>query len=230
VGSLIADNVDGIGSFLKGAGWALLPLLLMPFLNLLFPKQKFLSSVSDALVRLIDTVNHKAGEIVKWALPIMVLTVAFGVFARSIFGLAWTKLFESAIYLHVSVIMLGAAATLLAGQHVRVDIFHVRMSRRKKALTDFCGFFLLMVPVCLIILWYTQPTLNNSWMDLETSPEADGIRGVFLLKTTISLFALMMLAQGLAIAIRAANVLSDKSEPERPTDIDPLFPDNESPS
>jgi len=40
----------------------------------------------------------------------------------------------------------------------------------------------------------------------------------------------MMLAQGLAIAIRAANVLSDKSEPERPTDIDPLFPDNESPS
>ncbi|MBC6411720.1 MAG: TRAP transporter small permease subunit [Hyphomonadaceae bacterium] len=179
-------------------------------------------------MRLIDTLNYTLGEIIKWALPLLVLSVAFSVFALSIFGLSWTKLFESAQYLHSSVIMCGAAATLLAGQHVRVDIFHARMSPEQRALIDFCGFYALLLPVCLTILWNSGSFIALSWRIFEGSAEADGIRGEFLLKTLIPLFGLFMIMQGMAIALRAAFLMGGHPCPERPGDVRPLFGQQES--
>jgi len=222
-----ADFVSNLGAFLKGAGWVFLPLLALPVIRLLTKDNGFIASLSRQLIRTIDSFNHLAGEIMKWALPILVLTVAFGVFADSIFGLTWTKLEESAKYLHASVIMLGAGAALLAGQHVRVDIFHTRMNPVQKARIDLYGYFILLMPVCLILLWNAQGTTSTTWANLEGSAEADGIHGVFLLKTLIPAFCIMMLIQGLAIALRAAMVIKGEIEPVRPPLIKPLFPEKE---
>ncbi len=219
--------LDFAGQFLKGAGWALIPLMALPFLTLIAKRNAFLSEVSTHLIRIIDQISYFIGEQVKWALPVLVLSVAFSVFTLSIFGLSWTKLFESAEYLHATTIMLGAAATLLAGQHVRVDIFHARMPPKKKALTDLCGFYILLMPVCLLLLWNSHSFINFAWMSLEGSAEADGIKGEYLLKTTIPIFCIMMLAQGLSIALRAAKVLAGLNEPETPPNTPPLFPEAE---
>ncbi|MEP1231505.1 MAG: TRAP transporter small permease subunit, partial [Litorimonas sp.] len=160
---------------------------------------------------------------VKWLLPALVLSVAFTVFALSIFGQSWTKLFESAEYMHAMVIMLGASATLLAGQHVRVDIFHTNMRAKTRALVDFVGFYALLLPVCLIILWNSQSFANFAWKTMEASAESDGIAGVYLLKTLIPIFAVMMIGQGLAISLRAAMCLCGQNRPDRPPRIPKLF-------
>ncbi len=211
------------GAFLKGVGWVALPILALPALRLLTPNNKAIISISDQVITLTDGFCNTIGEWIKWALPLLVLTVAFGVFADSIFGLSWTKLDESAKYLHAGTIMLGAAAALLAGQHVRVDIFHSRMSPHQKARIDLWGFFVLLMPVCLVLLWSAQGNTRGAWSNFEGSAEADGIRGVFLLKSLIPAFCLMMLIQGLAIALRAAALLSGQTLPERPPLIEPLF-------
>lgn len=220
--------VDIAGSALKGIGWAALPLLLLPALYVIAPGLRGFKPLCDTLIQLIDDVSHGVGEVIKWALPLLVLSVAFGVFALSIFGVSWTKLFESATYFHAAVIMLGSAATLLAGQHVRVDVFHDTMSQRKRAWVDFIGFYVLLAPVCLIILWDSQSFVHFAWRIFEGSSEADGIQGVFLLKTLIPIFALMMTAQALAIALRAAMCLNGQGRPARPPGISQLFaPDDE---
>jgi len=215
------------GAFLKGAGWVMLPLLLLPFIRLLTGPTSFFGKLSDHIIQIIDAISNAIGEVAKWALPILVLTMAFGVFADSIFGLSWTKLGESAIYLHVATIMLGAAAALLAGQHVRVDIFHARMKPSQKARIDLIGYYVLLMPACLLILWASQSATGQAWTGLEGSQEADGIKGVFLLKTAIPIFCVMMLMQGLAICLRACAVMRGESEPERPNLIGPLFPESE---
>ena len=222
-----AELVSNAGLFLKGAGWVALPLLALPVIRLLSAQGKFWANLSDHLITLIDSFNHRVGEVFRWALPLLVLSVAFGVFADSIFGMSWTKLEESAVYLHVSVIMLGSAAALLAGQHVRVDVFHTRMTPKQKARTDLIGFYILLMPASLLILWVSQSRLKSSWTILEGSLEADGIHGVFLLKSSISLFCILMLMQALAIALRAAAVLRDEDVPKRPANIPPLFPQSE---
>ena len=210
------EIIANLGTALQAIGWVFLPVVFLPLIYLFLPNIKLLRSISRAIIRTIDSLSYGIGEIVKWLLPILVLTVAFTVFALSIFGQSWTKLFESADYLHASVIMLGAAATLLAGQHVRVDVLHTRMSAKARALVDFIGFYALLAPVCLIVLWNSQSFVSFAWRIFEGSSEADGIRGEYLLKTLIPIFAVMMILQGLAIALRAAMCLCGQTRPERP--------------
>lgn len=212
-----------IAGSLQAIGWAFLPFLAWPILHLIAPQNTFVKSVSEGLISLIDGIAFRLGEITKWLLPILVLSVAASVFALSIFGMTTTKWLESAKYFQALIIMLGAAATLLAGQHVRVDIFHGRMTDRGKARVDLMGFYLLLAPACILLTWNAQSFVSVAWSIREGSSEADGIRGVFILKTLIPIFAISMLAQGLAIAIRAAMCLSGQSRPERPEGVPPFF-------
>jgi TRAP-type mannitol/chloroaromatic compound transport system permease small subunit len=210
------------GDVIKAVGWAFLPALVIPALYLLVPAP-WLGSFTRALIRAIDSTIFALGEIVKWALPLLVISVAASVFALSIFGTATVKWLESAFYFQAIIITLGAAATLLAGQHVRVDIFHERMGTKARARVDLLGFYLLLTPVCLLILWNSQTFVGFAWMTLEGSTESNGIRGVFLLKTLIPIFAITLIMQGLAIALRAAMALNGEDRPERPKGVVPFF-------
>ena len=219
--------IDKLGAAFQAIGYAFLPLLLLPTIYLLLPNIKYLRPFSNAFIRTIDSFSYTIGELTKWLLPLLVLTIAFSVFALSIFGQSWTKLFESAEYFHAITIMLGAAATLLARQHVRVDVLHTHMNAKARALVDFIGFYALLLPVCLIILWNSQSFISFAWRIFEGSAEADGIRGEYLLKTLIPIFAVMMIMQGLAIALRAAMCLNGQSRPSRPPHTPKFFKQQE---
>lgn len=212
-----------IAGILKAIGWAFLPVLIWPVIHLFFYKNQWVTSISEHFISLIDLISFHLGEIVKWLLPLLVLSVAASVFALSIFGVTTTKWLESAKYFQAVIIMLGAGATLLAGQHVRVDIFHTRMSDLGKARVDLIGFYVLLMPVCLLLIWNSQSFVSIAWSIQEGSTESDGIRGIYLLKTLIPLFALTMLLQGFAIAVRASMCLSGQIRPGRPKGVPPFF-------
>lgn len=210
------------GDVIKAIGWAFLPLLVLPVLYLVMPTA-WLRRLTHALIRTIDSLIFALGEAVKWTLPLLVISVAASVFALSIFGTATVKWLESAFYFQAIMITLGAAATLLAGQHVRVDVFHERMGTKARARVDLVGFYLLLAPVCLLIIWNSQTFVGFAWMTLEGSTESNGIRGVFLLKTLIPVFAITLIMQGLAIALRAAMALNGEARPPRPKGVAPFF-------
>ena len=212
-----------VGGILQAIGWAFLPLLVWPIIHLIFGKTGFVKGVSEALISLIDSLTFWLGEGAKWLLPLLVISVAASVFALSIFGVTTTKWLESAKYFQALIIMLGAAATLLAGQHVRVDIFFSRMSETGKARVDLFGFYLLLAPVCILLIWNAQSFISFAWAIREGSGEADGIRGVYILKTLIPIFAITMLTQSLSIATRAAMALSGQTRPARPEGVPPFF-------
>jgi TRAP-type mannitol/chloroaromatic compound transport system permease small subunit len=58
-----------------------------------------------------------------------------------------------------------------------------------------------------LLLWFALPYVTRSWAIFERSRETSGIPAVFLLKTLILLFVLLMLLQGISQAIRAAHTL-----------------------
>jgi len=212
-----------IGGIIQAIGWAFLPALAWPIMHLLFGHREGVRRFSESLISLIDQLTFWLGEATKWLLPILVLSVAVSVFALSIFGVTTTKWLESAQYFQAIIIMLGAGATLLAGQHVRVDIFHTRMTDKGKARVDLIGYLLLLTPVCILLIWNAQSFVSFAWNIKEGSGEADGIRGVYILKMLIPVFALTILVQGLAIATRAAMCLSGQTRPDRPKGVPPFF-------
>lgn len=220
------EHLSILGSMLQAIGWVFLPFLILPVLHLLFGKSQFLDDFQTTLIKLIDAANFGIGEVAKWLLVLLVVSIAFGVIALSIFGQAWTKFDESATYFHAIVILLGSAATLLAGQHVRVDIFYTRLTSKSKALVDIVGFYALLIPFCLVLIWNAQNFVGLAWTSFEGSAESDGIRGVFVLKTLVPLFAILLLLQGFSIASRAVLFISGKPVPILPKTVSPLFDDD----
>jgi TRAP-type mannitol/chloroaromatic compound transport system permease small subunit len=59
-----------------------------------------------------------------------------------------------------------------------------------------------------VLLWLSVPYAARSWAIFEHSQEASGLPLVYVLKTLIPAFAVLMALQGVAQAIRAATVLA----------------------
>ena len=85
-----------------------------------------------------------------------------------------------------------------------------RLRRARKAIVDLLGALLLLLPFALVLLWLGVPYAARSWAILERSQETSGLPLVFVLKTLIPLFAVLMALQGVAQAIRALRMRSSR--------------------
>lgn len=159
-------------------------------------------------VRGVDRINEIVGRVIAWLTLLMVLTTFFVAAMR--YGFAWGRVWiqESYVWIHGIVFMLGAGYTLLHDGHVRVDIFYRPADARFKAWVDLFGTLFLLLPVILMVFWVSWPYVLESWVKVEASREAGGLEGLFLLKTVILGFCVLMAAQGLALAGRSVLILA----------------------
>ncbi len=155
----------------------------------------------------IDRLTAAVGRAVTWCLLAMVVVQVVVVLMRYVLGLGSIWLSETILYAHAALFMGAAAWTLQRGGHVRVDIFYTGASPRTRALVDLVGALALLLPFVGVLAWFALPYVARSWAILERSPEASGLPLVFLLKTLIPLFAVLLGLQGLAQAARAWLVL-----------------------
>lgn len=160
------------------------------------------TALAGRLVRASDWISEKLIEVVKWFAFAMVLLTGALVIGRYVFGVGSLKGQEAVIYMHGGLFLFAAAATLVHNGHVRVDVIFSKVSARGKAIIDILGSVFLLVPLCLMILIVSQSYVGLSWQVLEGSPESDGLQWVYLLKTAIPAFALLLLLQGSAQALR----------------------------
>jgi len=170
-----------------------------------------------AFAAAIDRLTAAVGSAVTWCLLAMVLVQVTVVLMRYVLGVGSIWLSEAIIYVHATVFMAAAAWVLQRGGHVRVDIFYADASPRTRAIVDLAGALLLLLPFVGVLAWFALPYVARSWAILERSREASGLPLVFLLKTLIPVFALLLALQGLAQAARAWLTLSGgtPSEPAR---------------
>ncbi len=149
----------------------------------------------------IDTANKVLGEALAWLTSLMVLVTFVIVVLRYAFDTGWIWLQESVTWMHALVFMLAAAYTLGRDEHVRVDIFYRRMDARKKALVNLLGALFLLTPTWLLLIIVSWDYVADSWSIYESSREAGGLPGLFLLKSVIPLTAALLLLQGLSQAL-----------------------------
>ena len=108
---------------------------------------------------------------------------------------------ESVAYMHALVFMLGAAYTLKIDGHIRVDILYQRLGVKGRAWIDLFGTLFLLLPVSGFILWSSWEYVGESWKIRESSRNSGGLPGVYLLKTTILTMAVLLILQGISLAL-----------------------------
>ena len=151
----------------------------------------------------IDDLSERTGHAIAWLTIGTVLLTFSVVVLRYGFDSGSIAMQETVSYLHAAVFMLGAAYTLKHDAHVRVDIVYRRLSARGQALVNLLGTLLLLLPVCIYIMASSWEYVAISWGLREGSQEAGGLNAVFLLKTAIPAMAVLLLLQGIAIALHS---------------------------
>jgi TRAP-type mannitol/chloroaromatic compound transport system permease small subunit len=156
----------------------------------------------------IDRLIAAIGRAVMWLSLLLVLMQFTVVLMRYAFGVGSIWLSELLIYGHAALFLLAAGWTLQQNGHVRVDVFYSRASARGKAIIDLLGSLLLLLPFMAVIIFFALPYVARSWSIFERSRETSGLPFVYLLKTLIPLFALLIGLQGISQAMRAVLLLA----------------------
>ena len=136
--------------------------------------------------------NQSIGKFFSYFLPIIVILVMYIVVSRYVFGVGRADLQELALYLH-ALVFLGCAGWALAEEeHVRVDILYKEKSESYKKFINILGLVFFVLPVVFIISFYSIDFIKLSWLLKESSTEPGGLKTVYLHKTIILLFPLVL--------------------------------------
>lgn len=152
----------------------------------------------DRLVATIDRTSDWIGRTVSWLTLVMVLATAYDVIMRYVFSITYVFFQELEWYLFSLVFLLAAGYGLKEDIHVRVDIFYARLGPRPQAWINVVGALLFLFPTCYLVVFASIPYVENSWHDLEGSPDPGGIPFRYLLKTAIPVGFTLLAFQGVA--------------------------------
>ena len=161
-------------------------------------------------VEIIDGLSENFGKIISWFSIILVLTVCYDVFTRYFLKESSVALQELEWHIFAIIFLLGAGYTLRNDQHVRVDIFYSKLSKKNRAWIDLLGTIVLLIPFCLIAIYASKNFVLNSISFNETSPDPGGLPARYILKTVIPISFLLVLIQGISLIIRSIQIINSE--------------------
>ena len=167
----------------------------------------------------IDNCADKLGWLSNWLVLLTIGVGFFNVLARYMgrfigIQLSSNALLELQWYLFSLTFLSGFVYILRHGENVRVDFFYANFSEKKRALVDFFGTILFLIPFCLIGIWVLiNPVLQSwgrlsdgSWGTLEISSDANGLPRAPI-KTMVPIGLLLLLIQSISQAIKYLAVI-----------------------
>ena len=107
--------------------------------------------------RVIDAVNDKFGYVANWLVLIACLISAGNAISRHFFSASSNAWLEVQWYMFAAMVLLGGPYTLKVNEHVRVDVLYSSVSERTRLWIDILGGFLFLLPICVILVYFTWP-------------------------------------------------------------------------
>jgi len=161
----------------------------------------------------IDALNERFGVIANWLVLLSCLISAGNAGSRYLFSQSSNAWLEVQWYMLAGMVLLGGPYALKMNEHVRVDLFYGMVSERTRIWIDIVGGLTFLLPICVILIYFTWPWFVESWRIGELSSNAGGlIRWPVKLVLPVG-FALMAL-QGISELIKRIAALEHVIEAE----------------
>src|ERR1700694_3839527 len=162
------------------------------------------------LARAADALSMPADRVGRWAawlcLPLVVLLFLQLPLRELVHGGNNTDNDVGQV-IFAAFVMLGIPFAMHHDAHVRVDIFHQRLTARRRAAVELAGTALFLLPWLGLVFWYSLPIVLNSLFEMEKFAETY-TPGYFILKLQLFFFVALVGLQAIANMIRAALVLT----------------------
>lgn len=82
---------------------------------------------------------------------------------------------EAQWYMFTGIVLLGGPFTLKLNEHVRVDLFYGRAAPRTRLFIDIFGTLFFLLPICVVLIYFTWFWFLDSWRINEISSNAGGL-------------------------------------------------------
>jgi TRAP-type mannitol/chloroaromatic compound transport system permease small subunit len=128
-----------------------------------------------AISRGIDWFNTNLAVVANWLVLLAALISAGNAGSRYLFSESSNGWLEIQWYMFAGMVLLGAPYTLKMNEHVRVDLVYGLASERTRIWIDIVGGFLFLLPICVILTYFTWPWFVESWTLNEASSNAGGL-------------------------------------------------------
>ena len=142
---------------------------------------------------MIDKIIEKVKSLCSWLSFLLVILITVDVFLRYIFNFSSASLYELEWHFFAAIFLLGSSVTLQNDEHVRVDVFYNKLSKKNKEVINLIGNIFFLVPFSLVIFYTSIPFVTDSFVILESSPDPGGLPFRFIIKSIIP-FSFFLLA------------------------------------
>lgn len=156
---------------------------------------------------IIDRITVIVGKTIACLMLPLVLLVFANAVLRYVFGVGHVWLYEAVGYCFTAIGVGLVGWALRENEHVRVDIFYSMLKPRGKAVIDILGTIFLLVPFLWLMWDRAFPYVKRSWKTRESSMEISGIPYVWLLKTCLLAFSVILGLAAVSFVLRAINDL-----------------------
>ena len=158
---------------------------------------------------MIERIIQKVGNLCSWLSFALVILITIDVFLRYIISFSSASLYELEWHFFAIIFLLGSSVTLQKDEHVRVDVFYNKFSRKKKEIINLIGNAFFLIPFSIVIFYTSIPFVEDSLIILESSPDPGGLPYRFIIKSIIPLSFLLLAAQGIINIIRNLKNISN---------------------
>jgi len=166
----------------------------------------------DALLKfclLVDRVNERIGRTAAWLTLLAVVVCTVNALVRYTVNMSSNAWLEMQWYLNSAMFLLLAAYALKINAHVRIDVIAGKLSPRVQAWIDIFGGLFFLLPVSLIIAWYSWPALVSSYSIGEMSSDHGGLIR-WPIRLLIPVAFLLLALQGVSEIIKRFAFLSGR--------------------
>ena len=125
--------------------------------------------------RVVDAVTTWIGKRLAWLILAAVVVSAANATVRKIFDTSSNSWLELQWVLFSVVFLLCSPWTLLANEHIRIDIVNNMLPKRSATRIDVIGHAFFLLPLCVIMILTGVPFFLVSWGKNEQSLNAGGL-------------------------------------------------------
>ena len=151
--------------------------------------------------RYVDTVNDRLAIVAAYLVLLACLVSGTNAAIRYTFDRGSNAWLELQWYMFAGMVMFGTAKVLRVNEHVRVDIIYGGRESRTKALIDLFGLVIFLLPMTLLMIYFSWPFVVDSYVSNEMSSNSGGlIRWPF--KVILPLGFALLAVQGVAEIIK----------------------------
>ena len=174
--------------------------------NVYIPIVSFLTSI-------VTTITTKTA----WINMLVMLTILIQVTLRYGFhaGEAWVDEFIWHLY---AFFMFGLSYAITTDSHIRVDIMHMKFTRRKQRIIEVLGIVFLIMPFTIIIFDHSIGWVHHSFMANEFSENTTGLPYRWVVKSLLPISLVLIfiaslseLIKNIVLLIHGENVTDNRS-------------------